>query len=104
MFNREEQFTMKITRICAYRPRKANPSFSQSDIAVTVETDAGLMGIGEGGARDTLEQCAGMLIGEDPGRIQHLWQRMYRGWFYPAGREKLHALGALDLALWDLKG
>jgi L-alanine-DL-glutamate epimerase-like enolase superfamily enzyme len=29
---------------------------------------------------------------------------MYRGWFYPAGREKLHALGALDLALWDLKG
>jgi len=29
---------------------------------------------------------------------------MYRGWFYPAGREKLHALGALDLALWDIKG
>jgi L-alanine-DL-glutamate epimerase-like enolase superfamily enzyme len=45
-----------------------------------------------------------MLIGQDPGRIQHLWQMMYRGWFYPAGREKLHALGALDLALWDLKG
>jgi L-alanine-DL-glutamate epimerase-like enolase superfamily enzyme len=29
---------------------------------------------------------------------------MYRSYFYPAGREKLHALGALDLALWDLKG
>jgi L-alanine-DL-glutamate epimerase-like enolase superfamily enzyme len=29
---------------------------------------------------------------------------MYRGYFYPAGREKLHALGALDLALWDIKG
>jgi L-alanine-DL-glutamate epimerase-like enolase superfamily enzyme len=29
---------------------------------------------------------------------------MYRGFSYPAGREKLHALGALDLALWDLKG
>jgi L-alanine-DL-glutamate epimerase-like enolase superfamily enzyme len=71
---------------------------------VTIETDAGLTGIGEGGSRDTLEQCAGMLIGEDPERIQHLWQMMYRGWFYPAGREKLHALGALDLALWDLKG
>jgi L-alanine-DL-glutamate epimerase-like enolase superfamily enzyme len=29
---------------------------------------------------------------------------MYRGYFYPPGREKLHALGALDLALWDIKG
>jgi L-alanine-DL-glutamate epimerase-like enolase superfamily enzyme len=45
-----------------------------------------------------------MLIGEDPSRIDRLWQLMYRGLFYPAGREKLHALGALDLALWDIKG
>jgi L-alanine-DL-glutamate epimerase-like enolase superfamily enzyme len=29
---------------------------------------------------------------------------MFRGYFYPAGREKLHALGAIDLALWDIKG
>jgi L-alanine-DL-glutamate epimerase-like enolase superfamily enzyme len=71
---------------------------------VTVETDAGITGIGEGGTRDMLEQCAGMLIGEDPDRIQNLWQMMYRGFFYPAGREKLHALGAFDLALWDIKG
>ncbi len=28
---------------------------------------------------------------------------MYRGVFYPPGREKIHALGALDLALWDIK-
>src|SRR5215471_7750266 len=95
---------MKITRICAYRPVKFNPHFHQSDTLVTVETDEGITGIGEGGARDTLKQCAAMLIGEDPARIQHLWQTMYRGWFYPPGREKLHALGALDLALWDIKG
>jgi galactonate dehydratase len=95
---------MKITRIRIYKPQKPNPHFNQSDTLVTVETDAGLTGIGEGGSRDTLEQCAGWLIGEEPERIQHHWQAMYRGWFYPAGREKLHALGALDLALWDLKG
>ena len=71
---------------------------------VTIETDAGITGIGEGGAKDTVEQCAGMLIGEDPSRIDHLWQMMMRGYFYPAGREKLDALGALDLALWDIKG
>ena len=95
---------MKITRIRIYRPRQANPHFNQSDMFVTVETDEGLTGIGEGGSRDTLEQCAAMLIGQDPSRIQHLWQLMYRGYFYPAGREKLHALGAFDLALWDLLG
>jgi L-alanine-DL-glutamate epimerase-like enolase superfamily enzyme len=95
---------MKITRICLYRPQQPNLTFNQSDMLVTVETDSGLTGIGEGGTPDTLTQCATMLIGEDPARIQHHWQRMYRGWFYPAGREKLHALGALDLALWDLKG
>ncbi len=95
---------MKITRIRIYQPQKRNQHFNQSDMLVAVETDAGLTGIGEGGSPDTLAQCAAMLINEDASRIQHSWQLMYRGWFYPAGREKLHALGALDLALWDLKG
>ncbi len=95
---------MKITRIRIYRPKKFNPHFNQSDMVVTVETDTGLTGVGEGGTQDTLSQCAAAIIGEDAGRIQHLWQVMYRGWFYPAGREKLHGLGAIDLALWDLKG
>ncbi|MBV9502609.1 MAG: mandelate racemase/muconate lactonizing enzyme family protein, partial [Acidobacteriaceae bacterium] len=69
-----------------------------------VETDAGIIGIGEGGSPDTVKQCAAMIVGEDPSRIDHLWQMMFRGYFYPAGREKLDALGALDLALWDIKG
>jgi galactonate dehydratase len=95
---------MKISCIRIYRPQNLNPHFNQSNMLVTIETEDGLTGIGEGGSPDTLTQCAGMLIGEDAKRIQHLWQRLYRGFFYPAGREKLHALGALDLALWDLKG
>jgi L-alanine-DL-glutamate epimerase-like enolase superfamily enzyme len=45
-----------------------------------------------------------MLIGENPFRIESLWQTMARSYFYPAGRERLHAIGALDMALWDLKG
>jgi L-alanine-DL-glutamate epimerase-like enolase superfamily enzyme len=95
---------MKITRIRVYKPKRLNPTFNQSDMIVTVETDAGIIGVGEGGSRDTLEQCGAMLIGEDPACIQHLWQMMYRGYFYPPGREKLHAQGALDLALWDIRG
>lgn len=69
-----------------------------------METDGGIIGIGEGGSKDMIEQCAQMIIGENPFRIEHLWQYVYRGMFYPPGREKLHALGAIEMALWDIKG
>jgi len=96
--------TAKVTRVRIFRPPNLNPLFNQSDMVVTVETDAGITGIGEGGAKDTLEQCAGTLIGKNPFHTAAIWQEMYISWFYPPGREKAHALGALDLALWDLKG
>jgi L-alanine-DL-glutamate epimerase-like enolase superfamily enzyme len=95
---------MKITRVRAYTPPSPNPLFNQADTVVTVETDAGITGIGEGGFTDTLRQCAGRLIGQDPQRIERLWQDMSRSFFYPPGREKEDALGALDLALWDIRG
>ena len=95
---------MKITRVRFYRSARSRPIFNQSSHVVLVETDQGITGVGEGGSVDTIRQCAGLLIGEDPSRIAHLWQLMYRAYFYPPGREKLHALGALDLALWDIKG
>jgi L-alanine-DL-glutamate epimerase-like enolase superfamily enzyme len=95
---------MKIVRVRVYSPPNPNLLFNQSDLVVTVETDAGITGIGEGGSRDTLEQCAGRLIGRDPQFIERLWQDMSRSFFYPPGREKEDALGALDLALWDIKG
>ena len=94
----------KITKVNIYEPPNPNRLFNQSNMVVTVETDAGITGIGEGGARDTLEQCAGTLIGKNPFRIEAIWQEMYIAWFYPPGREKTHAQGALDLALWDIKG
>ena len=94
----------KITRVRIYRPPELNLLFNQSNMVVTVETDIGITGIGEGGAKDTLEQCAGTLIGKNPFRIEAIWQEAYIAWFYPPGREKTHALGALDLALWDIKG
>jgi L-alanine-DL-glutamate epimerase-like enolase superfamily enzyme len=95
---------MKITRVRAYRPPNPNPLFNQSDAVVTIETDAGITGVGEGGSKEMLEQSAGRLIGRDPQHIERLWQDMSRAFFYPAGREKEDAIGALDLALWDLKG
>ena len=94
----------KVTRVRIYRPPNLNPLFNQSNMVAIVETNVGITGIGEGGTKDTLEQCAGTLIGQNPFRTEALWQEAYIAWFYPPGREKAHALGALDLALWDIKG
>ena len=93
----------KITRVRTYYPPTLNQTMAQSNAVVTVETDIGITGVGEGGTRDLLDQCAGTMIGKDPFRIEQLWQEMYMVWFYAPGREKIHALGALDMALWDIK-
>ena len=94
---------MKITRVRYYSSPNQRPNFNQSFNVILVETDQGITGIGEGGSKDTVEQLAAMIIGENPSRIEHLWQAMYRSYFYPPGREKIHALGGLDMALWDIK-
>ena len=96
---------LKITKISHYRdPDYKKPTFAQMRDIVVVETNAGITGIGEGGSKEMIQNCAEMLIGEDPFRIEHLWQKVYRGYFYPSGRERLHAQGALNMALWDIKG
>lgn len=95
---------LKITRVRAYAPPVPAHNIAQSNIIVTVETDGGITGIGEGGTKDLIEQCGGLVIGQDPLLTEKLWQLMWRGTFYPPGREKTHALGAIDLALWDIKG
>ena len=78
----------KITRVQIWQPPDLNQLFNQSNMVVTVDTDIGITGVGEGGARDTLEQCAGTLIGKNPFHIESIWQEMYIAWFYPPGREK----------------
>jgi len=39
-----------------------------------------------------------------PGQDRHSLARHVSRAFYPSGLEKLHALGGLDIALWDIKG
>ncbi len=96
---------LKIKKIRYYAaPGYTKPLFNQARGIVEIETDGGIIGIGEGGFKDGIEQCAQMIIGQDPFRIEHIWQLLYRGMFYPPGREKLHAVGAIEMALWDIKG
>src|SRR4051794_24541304 len=67
---------LQIPTARSYAPPRPNPLFNQSDAVVIVETDAVITGSGEGGFPDTLKQCAGRLIGQDPQHIERLWQDM----------------------------
>jgi galactonate dehydratase len=52
-----------------------------------------------------IEDLSHLLIGEDPGRIEHLWQMMYRQHFWHGhGVTRATAISGIDLALWDIKG
>jgi galactonate dehydratase len=77
---------------------------------VRVHTDAGITGIGESGAWGFLEaseravqKFAFYLTGQDPLRIEHHWQYMYR-WSHFRGAAIMGAISALDIALWDIAG
>lgn len=78
---------------------------------VLVRTDEGLTGVGEATLEGRAESVSAAvrdlsrrLVGEDPARIQHLWQRLYRQGFWRNGVIQMTALSAVDQALWDLKG
>lgn len=75
-----------------------------------VTTDNGLTGIGESGAFGALEASAAQienfatfLVGKDPLQIEHLWQAMFRGFFF-RGSAVMGAISAIDVALWDIAG
>ncbi len=93
---------MKITEIRTH--------FVDRYLFVTVHTDAGHVGYGESGAWGFLEASASAvdtfrryLIGQDPLRIEHHWQYLYR-WTHFRGAAIMGALSAIDIALWDIAG
>ena len=115
---------MKITRIDCHvllipDYDAAACSSAQDDLVVEIHTDEGLTGIGETDtnpwiARECIRargtHCMGlgleeMLLGADPLDPQALWQRLYSGSKMNGRRGALIcAMGALDMALWDLRG
>ena len=51
-----------------------------------------------------MEDLAVLLIGQDPLRIEHLWQVMQRQYFWRGGIVNSTAMSGIDQALWDIKG
>lgn len=81
-----------------------------SYLFVKVHTDAGITGIGESGAWGFLEASGAAintfkqyLVGQDPLRIEHHWQYMYRSSHF-TGAAIMGAISAIDIALWDIAG
>lgn len=98
---------MKITGITSYPVWAGHRNF----LFVAVDTDEGLSGVGESGltgrelaVMGALEHFAPLLIGQDAMRIEHLWQTLSRGGFFPHDRILGSAIAAIDIALWDIKG
>lgn len=80
-------------------------------LLLRISTDTGLVGLGEAtleGASLTVEamlrEMSRWLIGQDPRRIEHIWQHLYRGGFYRGGPIHCSALSGIDMALWDILG
>src|SRR3954465_13027032 len=101
--------SMKITKIetlvCHARMRNW--------VFVKVLTDqAGLWGWGEAtlewntnAVLGAIKDIAPLVIGQDPMRIEHLWQMMHRQHFWhPMGLVRGTAISGIDIALWDILG
>ena len=93
---------MKITKV--------TPLMLDRYLLVKIETDAGISGLGESGAwgyleasKSAIEKYGRYLVGEDPLRIEHHWQYMYR-FSHFRGAAIMGALSAIDIALWDIMG
>ncbi|MGZ3409572.1 MAG: mandelate racemase/muconate lactonizing enzyme family protein [Xanthobacteraceae bacterium] len=111
---------MKITRITAtsvHVPIKvalvgAERAAAMSGCVVEIETDAGIVGHGFTSISDApvntriIEAVvAPAIMGDDPLAHERIWDKLY--WtLMPRGQTgyAAHALAAIDVALWDIKG
>jgi L-alanine-DL-glutamate epimerase-like enolase superfamily enzyme len=111
---------MKIAAIrtialsCKVEPPYASAAGVQARrgaLLVEVETDEGIVGIGEAGpgggvtAAVIEKDLAPLLIGEDPLLIEGLWQKMFvRTRQYGRRGLVMQAMSGIDIALWDIAG
>jgi galactonate dehydratase len=80
-------------------------------IFVKVSTDEGITGWGEAstewktrGVVGCVGDLAAFIVGEDPTRIEHLYQIMYRQPFFRAGVVGMSAISGVEQACWDIWG
>ena len=94
------------TKISAVKPFRVG-----TKAYIKVETNHKVFGWGEVTGLDPNVACVlanslfELLDGENPTRIEHLWQKVYRAHRNIRGGSFLtHVLSAIDCALWDITG
>lgn len=90
--------------------RRVEPLLIDRYLLLEIETDDGLVGLGEAGAwahfeatSATIEKFGRYLVGRDADHISHHWDTLHRFGNYD-GAVTMAAISAIDIALWDLKG
>ncbi|HZD48288.1 MAG TPA: D-mannonate dehydratase ManD [Silvibacterium sp.] len=81
-------------------------------VTLKIETDESIYGLGDGtlNGRELAvvsyltEHIIPCLIGRDPFQTEDIWQYLYRGAYWRRGPVTMSAIGAVDMALWDIKG
>jgi mannonate dehydratase len=81
-------------------------------VTLKVVTDEGVYGIGDAtlNGRELAvasyleDHVCPLLIGRDPGRIEDIWQFLYKGAYWRRGPVTMTAIAAVDVALWDILG
>jgi galactonate dehydratase len=83
---------------------------AQRFLFLKIHTNRGITGLGEAGmwaypeANEAIIRAwTPYLLGQNPLQIEHHWQRLYRGRHF-RGAAVMGALGAIDIALWDIAG
>ncbi len=90
---------------------KCDTIMTGRDVFVRIETDAGIVGYGDATNHFLPRSVEGMLkdlypyvVGEDPQRIEYIWQSCFRRRFQRGGPSTGSAIAGIDQALWDIKG
>ena len=81
-------------------------------VTLKIETRSGISGLGDATlngrelavASYLQDHVVPNLIGRDAGRIEDLWQFLYRGAYWRRGPVTMTAIAAVDVALWDILG
>lgn len=81
-------------------------------VTLKIVTEDGVYGLGDATlngrelavASYLSEYVCPLLIGRDARRIEDIWQYLYKGAYWRRGPVTMSAIGAVDTALWDIKG